>query len=260
MGNRTDVKWIEIVNLPSSPARDDDLVGALLAFANGSEVILSQWRAATVGEKQAQPPAPVELRTRYAELLRLAVEDPKQLRGQFMPPVDKHEPKEPPEELLALFQAAARDAARDAEREFSIALNAVSGGPLQYTNEPPVGTPPDLSGAWTSPGAKLLWLRVRHSITVQPHGFSLEYFNYFPDLDTALSYAIMLLIDSRKPYGAAISQCHLARCSRFFLATKKRGGGRPNRKFCCSKHLGEHHNSAERKAATTARAQARKHK
>jgi hypothetical protein len=260
MGNSTDVKWIEIVNLPSSPASDDDLVGALLAFANGAEVILSQWRAATVREKQAHPPAPVEMRTRFAELLRLAVEDPKQLRDQFMAPVDKHEPKEPPEKLLALFQAAARDAARDAERKLSIAIDAVRGGPLQYVKEPPVGVPSAGAGAWTSPGAKLLWLRVSHSITLQPHGFSLEYFNYFPDLETAFSYAIMLLIDSRKPYGAAISQCHLARCSRFFLATKKPGGGRPNRKYCDPEHLAEHHNSAERKAATTARGRGRRHK
>src|SRR5262249_14745523 len=96
----------------------------------------------------------------------------------------------------------------------------------------------------------------RYLPSLHSHGFSLDLFNVFPDVETALCYAVMRLLDSRRPYWEAVSQCRLASCGRFFLARKKRGGGRPNRTYCCPEHLEEHHNSAERKAATTKRAQA----
>ena len=178
----------ELLNSASWPASDDALVDVLLGFANGAEVVMLSKppeRPATTEEKRAHMPAPVELRSRFAELLELAVEDPNRLREEFFPL-----------------------------------------------------------------GAELIdSLKVKPVMVFGTHGHSLDYFRELPDLRTALTYAVMLLLDAHKSYGAALCRCRLPSCGRFYLARRKKKGGPANRVYCRPQHRAEHHNSAARKAA-----------
>jgi hypothetical protein len=93
-------------------------------------------------------------------------------------------------------------------------------------------------------------LKPRPVIQFGTSGFQLDYFNDFPNLEAALTYAVMLILDARKPYGAALCRCQLPTCGRFYLARRKKKGGPANRVYCSPRHRTEHHNSAERKAAS----------
>lgn len=63
------------------------------------------------------------------------------------------------------------------------------------------------------------------------------YFRYIPaDLEAALAYVLMLLLDSTRPYGRDLCRCKLPDCRRFFLAIKP-VIGRPRRDYCCEGHL-----------------------
>jgi hypothetical protein len=93
-------------------------------------------------------------------------------------------------------------------------------------------------------------LKVHPVIVMHGHGLALDYFREFPDLPTALTYATLLLLDARQPYGAALCRCKLPRCGKYYLAKKQKKGGPANRTYCSPRHRIEQHNSAERKAAS----------
>ena len=83
---------------------------------------------------------------------------------------------------------------------------------------------------------------VRPKIRFGRRGFTLGYFHAFPDLTTAMKYAVMLLLDVTKPFGAALCRCQLISCAQFYLARQNPKGGRPNRKYCCPEHAVEANN------------------
>jgi len=73
-----------------------------------------------------------------------------------------------------------------------------------------------------------------------PRGLSLRTGNYYPDLTSALDYAVLVLLDRGRPsYGAALSRCQLPRCRNFYFAKKNPNGGPPNRLYCCPGHRTE---------------------
>lgn len=88
-------------------------------------------------------------------------------------------------------------------------------------------------------------------VSFGPRGYAVGHVTLWSDLEGLLGYAMMLLLDAGKPYGAALSRCQC--CGRFYLARKNRRGGPANRIYCSPAHRLEHHNSAERKAATEKR-------
>jgi hypothetical protein len=168
----------ELLNRFGGAASDDTLVEALLAFANGAEVVL---RTGLGGEDWISPPVPEEWRERFCSFLRVV---------------------------------AGRDLSR-IDREFDFIFHV-----LQRLRPVPI---------YKSVAA----------------GIRLGYFHDFPDPETALSFASLLLLDVEKPYGKALSQCKLPTCNQFYLAKKNPEGGPPNFNYCKPEHRDEAHNSRE---------------
>jgi hypothetical protein len=88
-------------------------------------------------------------------------------------------------------------------------------------------------------------------------GYSFTEFRSFQNVGAALAVGILLVMDPARPFAKALCRCKLPSCGRFYLASKNPKGGPANRTYCKPEHRDEHHNSAERKAAEKA---ARKHK
>jgi hypothetical protein len=187
----------ELLNSANWPASDDALVDALIGFANGAEVVMltkPREGPATIEEKRAHPRAPLELRNRFVQFLRLSVEDPALLHDQFM----------------------------------------------------------------ASIGMKLLAsMKVSPVVNFGTYGVALGCFWDFPDLESALSFGVSLLLDARKPYGKALHRCKLPTCDRFYLARKNPKGGPANLNYCSPGHRDIAHDSREHRATMKA---ARRHK
>lgn len=99
-------------------------------------------------------------------------------------------------------------------------------------------------------GAPLLQsLKVRIVIQFGARGFTDRYDRAFGTLETALNYAVMLLLNLEKRYGADLCQCQLKRCGRFYLATKNPKGGPANRNYCSPPHRLEASNRKENRTA-----------
>jgi len=63
------------------------------------------------------------------------------------------------------------------------------------------------------------------------------YYRHFPlDLEAAIGFGLLLLLDPTRPYGKNLCRCKLKSCRRFFLAIKKTTG-RPRRQYCSEEHL-----------------------
>ncbi len=74
------------------------------------------------------------------------------------------------------------------------------------------------------------------------------FYRYYPvNLEAALGYGLVLLLDKNRPYGKDLCRCRLEQCEQFFLAIRP-PMGRPRRDYCCKEHLAMTHNrdSAER--------------
>ena len=84
-------------------------------------------------------------------------------------------------------------------------------------------------------------------LAAYPGGYSFADFRSFKNVASAITFAMLLVMDQRKPYAKALSRCKLPRCLRFYLAQKSPKGGPPNRTYCSPKHRDAHHNSADRK-------------
>lgn len=77
----------------------------------------------------------------------------------------------------------------------------------------------------------------------------------------ACAFALALLLDESKGFGAALKKCRLSECPNFFLSLPAESGGRPPL-YCSTAHQMERSNqdSAERKRRQRDKAKARKAK
>jgi hypothetical protein len=218
----------EVLNSPSWPASDDRLVDALLAFANGAEIVMlfKPGERAAPSEVWAEPRDPEEQRLRFARILQDLVAAP----GRFKPAGEGK-----------MWTQTATPEYLHGEKELLHGRPSIGG--MNF-----VGYASNL----------LLLIEVKPVLVFGPHGYSIQHFRDFRgDLETLLSYVGMLLLDGTKPYGAALSKCRLASCGRFYLARGKEGGGRANRSYCSFECGETYHNSAERKREMKRPAQAR---
>ena len=78
-----------------------------------------------------------------------------------------------------------------------------------------------------------------------PRGLLLRQANYYPDLSSALNYAVLLLLDLGRSYGSALSRCQWRECRKFYFAQKNPKGGPMNRTYCCPSHRDEAHDSKQ---------------
>ena len=79
-------------------------------------------------------------------------------------------------------------------------------------------------------------IAIRPSYIVTNTGVEVFYRHFPADLEAAIGYALLLLLDPTRPYGSDLCRCKLAECGRFFLAIKP-ATGRPRRDYCCAEHL-----------------------
>ena len=103
-------------------------------------------------------------------------------------------------------------------------------------------------------------LDVRPVYEVGASGVLLDYFRDFLTVDAALSYAVLLLLDRRKPFGPALCRCRLISCERFYLAARSPKGGPANRTYCTPEHRAESHDSAQSRTARKRTPSAPRHK
>jgi hypothetical protein len=79
-------------------------------------------------------------------------------------------------------------------------------------------------------------IEIRPTFLVAETGVEVHYRHLPADLDAALGYVLMLLLDSKRPYGRDSCRCKISECQKFFLAIKPKTG-RPRRDYCCQAHL-----------------------
>jgi hypothetical protein len=79
-------------------------------------------------------------------------------------------------------------------------------------------------------------IEIRPTFLVTTTGVEVRYRHIPADLDAALGYVLMLLLDSKRPYGRDLCRCKISECQKFFLAIKQKTG-RPRRDYCTQAHL-----------------------
>jgi hypothetical protein len=79
-------------------------------------------------------------------------------------------------------------------------------------------------------------IAIRPSYIVTKSGVEVFYRHFPADLEAAIGYALLLLLDPTRGYGSDLCRCKLAECGRFFPAIKP-PTGRPRRDYCCAEHL-----------------------
>ena len=79
-------------------------------------------------------------------------------------------------------------------------------------------------------------IAIRPSYIVTNSGVEIFHRHFPADLEAAVGYALLLLLDPSRAYGSDLCRCKLAECGRFFLAIKP-PTGRPRRDYCCAEHL-----------------------
>jgi hypothetical protein len=77
-------------------------------------------------------------------------------------------------------------------------------------------------------------LEIKAVMAITTRGLVLDYYHKFSDEQAALLYALMLLLDTGRPYGRALRRCLF--CERYYLAAQNRRGGPPNNFYCRPEH------------------------
>jgi hypothetical protein len=217
-------KPFELINSLPAPADDDALVDALLAFANGRDVVIygqptpaevrswSIWRVGPSDEERAS----------HVRFLHGLMADPWGGLGHMVDPLGRRRPTNAVIELPTLEHAAER-----ADRALL----------------------PDRDSGWLAHMHDTINRRL--VLVGRRQGYSPADFRSFQHVSTAIAFAMLLVMDQTKPYVKALSRCKWSECQRFYLAHKNPKGGPPNRTYCNDKHRDAHHNSAERKSQMT---------
>jgi hypothetical protein len=212
----------ELRNTLPAPAPDDALVGALLAFANGREIViwgqerpLEQIRAWSLWRTDPSE----DERAAHVAFLHGLIGDPWGGLGHVTDKAGRRRPTNAVIRLPDLGSAARRaDIALLPNRDFA---------------------------AWLAHMKESMEREI--VLAAHPSGYSLADFRSFKNIASAISFAMLLVMDQKKPYAKALCRCKLPTCQRFYLAQKNLKGGPPNRTYCEPKHRDEHHNSANRK-------------
>lgn len=79
---------------------------------------------------------------------------------------------------------------------------------------------------------------MRPVYVITAEGTNTKLRHYPADVDAALAFALLVILDSQKPYGGDLCRCKLQECRRFFL-TIRPATGRPRRDYCSQQHLDE---------------------
>ena len=212
----------ELQNPLAAPATDDALVEALLTFANGGEVVI--WGQPSPSEKVGawslwRPEPTDDEREAHIAFLDGLLRDPWGGLGHVTDKVGKRRPA-----VAVIRLPDLGPAARRADRSLL-------------------------------PGQDLyMWLaHMKESmerefvLAAHANGYSFSDFRSFKNVASALTFAMLLVMDQRKPYAKALCRCKLPSCRRFYLAQKNPKGGPANRTYCIPAHREEHHNSSGRK-------------
>jgi hypothetical protein len=168
---------LTLLNSPDFPATDDQLVRALLGFANGRPMIL------------LSQPLVGQALTNYIDR-RLAEMSQDTLRA----------------DIQNRLQQIAKDRAGYAVNFVEFGIRLLGG------------------------------MKVQPLIGFSNRGFTVNYYHAFRDEQVALLYALVLMLDVTKPYGAALCRCQFEPCSRFYLARRNPAGGPANRIYCSPLH------------------------
>jgi len=84
-------------------------------------------------------------------------------------------------------------------------------------------------------------IAIRPAYIATDSGVEVSY-RYFPvNLEAAIGYGLVMLLDVSRPYGKDLCRCRLEECQAFFLAIRQ-ATGRPRRDYCCEEHLNAAHN------------------
>jgi hypothetical protein len=58
-----------------------------------------------------------------------------------------------------------------------------------------------------------------------------------PTTELTMHYAVMLLLDTSRPFGAQLSRCTHRTCGKFFLAVREHSRGKVRRDYCSKEHF-----------------------
>lgn len=212
----------ELRNGLPAPATDDALVGALLAFANGREVAI--W-----GQ-----PRPFEYIDGWSIWRTDPAEDERSAHVDFLHGLMS--------DSWGGLPHITDNAGRRRPANAVIRLQDLGSGALRadralLPNQDFYGWLAHMKGS----------MEREFVLAAHAGGYSFADFRSFKNVASAITLAMLLVMDQRKPYAKALSRCKLPTCLRFYLAQKSPKGGPPNRTYCSPKHRDTHHNSADRK-------------
>lgn len=208
----------DLENPPVRPAGSDLLVKALLAFANADRIVL--WQSGEIRQWshwRAEPST--EERAAHVRFLQAAMENPWSALGFFT--ADNSGQPRPTNAVI----------------EFS-------------------GRIPNADCALLPDQNLYLCLEHMHASIDRSRGpflvgrrrsYSLTDYRCYTNVASALTVAMLLLVDDSEPYSKALCRCKLPRCQNFYLARRNPKGGPANRSYCSPEHRKEYQDSADRK-------------
>jgi hypothetical protein len=80
-------------------------------------------------------------------------------------------------------------------------------------------------------------------------GYTLAHRYTFPNIETQLNFAVMMLLDKEQGYGDALARCKFSGCRKFYFAKGNRKGGKPNAVYCKPAHRKLAHDRKENRTA-----------
>lgn len=221
-------KDFEVRNDMAAPASDADLVDALLAFANGRDVMIwNQPESPSVVRRWSlwrERPSPVE-RSGHIDALAGLIDGSQNWLPFSTDSSGKRHPTSAVIEIPGLLNPK-----RDRE--------------LLPASDPT---------SWLA--HMRASIQIESVLAARQQGYSLIEFRAFQNIASALALALLIANDPARLFAKRVSRCKW--CHKFYLARKNPKGGPANRVYCTPDHREEHHNSSTRKATEKA---ARKHK
>jgi hypothetical protein len=212
------MKSFELRNALPAPAKDEEIVAALIAFVNGRDVVI--WdQPQPLGRVQrwslwSELPKPEERRA-LVNFLRRLLDDP---WGGLGFTTDISGRRRPANAVIQMPPLLRPERARDLlpDQDFGSWLAHMS----------------------ASMQRELVFVAHRQS-------YSLADFRAFRNVAAALALATSFVMDQARPFATAFYRCKW--CQKFYLAHKNPKGGPANRIYCKPQHRTAHHDSAERK-------------
>jgi hypothetical protein len=230
------------------PASEDELVAALLAFANGREVTIRDQE-----DRYSDEPPELSDVTRWSKRQPHASTDDHLVFSRILCLL-----VERPEELVSYCNDRVVDGRYYAVYGF---VRWIGKQERLFISKPHsrLGITDDIFGpeevrddSWLTS----FWPQLRELsesivrepvVTVRADSYSIIEYRRFVTVSAALTCGLFALLDENGPFRATLCRCKLPRCGSFYLARKNPRGGPPNRTYCDDTHREEHHNSAARK-------------